>query len=102
MPEASMEVPGARETAVRTVAARSSIERRSPAELERAFESDGPAAEIEAFFVRTLPPKGWTYSGKSWRGLEWQRDGYLFQLRLPDPNEPWPGGFSYSIFGPRN
>jgi hypothetical protein len=104
MPEARLGMPRALEISSGTRPAEGGLNRVARAELWRAFETSSARTDVEVFFTRTLRERGWQSAG-NWETsehqyLEWERDGYLFQLRLSDPDISWPGSFLYSIFGP--
>jgi hypothetical protein len=105
MPEAHLAVPEATEISSGTRPAQGGIGRVARAELSRSFEATGRYEEVEAFVRSALLGSGWTYSGEfgsveGERYISWDRDGFTFQLQLPDPDDPWSGRFGYTIYGP--
>jgi hypothetical protein len=104
LPEAVLVVPGADEESTFARPADGGLNSPARAEFVRTMVTDQAIEEVEEYFRTALAERGWEYvwtfgSVSGDRYLNWDRDGFTLQLRLPDPVAP-SSKFSYAIFGP--
>jgi hypothetical protein len=107
IPEAGFTIPGATEVWSGTKPADGGLNSPARATLSRSFESDLVYSEVERQYGVALSDDGWTRSrsfsssGASGdRYINWERDGYTLQLRIPTGYPDGRGPFSVVIYGP--
>lgn len=104
LPEAALTYDGAYETWRRAEPAAGGWGVTPRAQVTRGFTTADPFADVVAFYESALAARGWSYtwsfeSTGGERFVEWERDGYTIQLRLPVEQGSASGPFSVTIWG---
>jgi hypothetical protein len=102
--EAEFTIPGATEVWSGAKPADGGLNSPARATLSRSFESDLVYSEVERQYGVSLSGDGWTRSSSFTSGpgrfINWERDGYTLQLRIPAGYPEGSGPFSVVIYGP--
>jgi hypothetical protein len=102
LPEANLTYPGAIELGRSAAPAEGGMDAVASARLSRSFVTTDPYANVQAFYRSRLTETGWMgpfeYGSGQGRLLSWRRDGFKFQLDIPDDSAT--GRFGVTIYGP--